>query len=93
MLEPLQPRVSSQFKRDLRLALKRGLDISELAVLMALILGGQPLPARYKDHPLQGQWNGFRDAHIAPDWILIYRVADGQAQFASMGTHSDLFGA
>jgi mRNA interferase YafQ len=74
------------------LALKRGLNISELAVLMAHLITEQPLPASYKDHPLQGQINGFRDAHIAPDWILIYRVADDEVQFTSMGTHADLFG-
>ncbi|WP_348640742.1 type II toxin-antitoxin system YafQ family toxin [Mesorhizobium sp. B2-3-13] len=45
----------------------------------------------YKDHPLKGDWKGFRDAHIEPDWLLIYRVVGDELQLARTGSHSDLF--
>lgn len=45
----------------------------------------------YKDHLLRGNWNGYRDAHIEPDWLLIYRVSGDELQFARTGTHADLF--
>lgn len=88
----LAPRVSNQFKRDLKLALKRGMDASALSVLMARLIAQQPLPADYKDHPLKGQWNGYRDAHIEADWLLIYRIDGTEVQFVRTGTHAEIFG-
>ncbi|EFH8529977.1 type II toxin-antitoxin system mRNA interferase toxin YafQ, partial [Escherichia coli] len=51
-----------------------------------------PLPAVYKDHPLQGSWKGYRDAHVEPDWILIYKLTDKLLRFERTGTHAALFG-
>jgi mRNA interferase YafQ len=48
-------------------------------------------PARFKDHPLKGEWKSFRDAHIEPDWVLIYKVTDEGLRFERTGTHADLF--
>lgn len=87
----LTPRLSGQFKRDVRKAEKRGKDTAKLRTLIALLIEEKPLPERYRDHPLKGDWVGFRDAHIEPDWLLIYRVADDELQLARTGTHSDLF--
>ncbi|EPR7376070.1 type II toxin-antitoxin system mRNA interferase toxin YafQ, partial [Escherichia coli] len=50
------------------------------------------LPAVYKDHPLQGSWKGYRDAHVEPDWILIYKLTDKLLRFERTGTHAALFG-
>ena len=77
----------------MRLAKRRGKDIEKLETLIGLILSGETLPAAYKDHPLKGDRVGERDAHIEPDWLLLYRVDDevGEAVFIRTGTHSDLF--
>ncbi len=87
----LTPSVAGQFKRDVRKAEKRGKDLSKLRTLLGLLLEEKPLPERCRDHLLKGDWAGFRDAHIEPDWLLIYRVADGELQLARTGTHADLF--
>ena len=87
----LVPRLSNQFKRDVRNAGKRGKDLSKLRVLLDLLLDEQPLPAHYHNHPLKGVWSGYWDAHIEPDWLLIYRVEDDELQLARTGTHSDIF--
>jgi len=87
----LAPRQSGQFKRDVRKAEKRGKDMRKLRTLIALLLDEKPLPERYRDHSLKGGWAGFRDAHIEPDWLLIYRVVEDELQLARTGTHSDLF--
>ena len=89
MLRPVQ---STAFKKDVKRVQKRGKDTSKLKALILLLLDNQPpLPARFKDHPLKGEWSGFRDAHIEPDWLLLYRVHGDELQLARTGTHSDLF--
>lgn len=87
----LTPSFAGQFKRDVRKAEKRGKDLSKLRTLLGLLLEEKPLPERYRDHSLKGDWAGFRDAHIEPDWLLIYRIADDELQLARTGTHADLF--
>jgi len=82
---------SARFKRDVKRAAKRGKDLQKLREIINLLLSETPLPARYRDHPLRGSWSGWRDLHIEPDWLLIYRVAKGRLEVAAMGTHSDLF--
>ncbi|AHG66184.1 type II toxin-antitoxin system YafQ family toxin [Advenella mimigardefordensis] len=88
MLTPVR---SGQFKRDVKRAEKRGKDLDKLRTLLLLLIEGKPLPEKYRDHPLKGQWSGYRDAHIEPDWLLIYRVAGEELQLNRTGTHSDLF--
>ena len=82
---------SAQFKRDVKKASKRGSDLEKLKTLLILLIEQKPLPQHYVDHPLGGNWKGFRDAHIEPDWLLIYRIADDELHLARTGTHSDLF--
>ncbi len=85
------PSYSGQFKRDVKLAEKRGKDMKKLRHVIGLLLTGEPLPRELGDHPLQGTWKPRRDLHIEPDWLLIYRV-DGEAvRFERTGTHADLF--
>lgn len=86
-----QPNYSGQFKRDLKQAQKRGKDIGKLKTLMALLLAAQPLPTMYLDHPLKGNWCSFRDAHIEPDWLLIYKIDGNVVRFERTGRHTDLF--
>ena len=89
------PEYSTQFRRDVRRAEKRGRDIGKLKELLARLISNDALPSHYKDHPLKQNWQGYRDAHIEPDWLLIYALfesADGPfVRFERTGTHSDLF--
>jgi mRNA interferase YafQ len=89
MLTPVR---SKRFKKDVELARKRGWELSKLTEVLDSLLKEESLPARCQDHPLQGEWQGFRDVHIAPDWLLIYAVLDGELHLARTGTHADLFG-
>jgi mRNA interferase YafQ len=88
MLTPVQ---SGQFRRDVKRVKKRGKDTSKLRELLTLLLASESLPERYRDHPLRGEWKGYRDAHIEPDWLLIYRVAADELHLVRTGTHADLF--
>jgi mRNA interferase YafQ len=56
-----------------------------------LLIDGEPLPAIYLDHSLKGGWKGFRDAHIEPDWLLIYKITGDVVRFERTGRHTDLF--
>lgn len=88
MLDPVR---SSQFKRDVKLAQKRGKDMAKLRTLLNLLIKQDALPEAYQDHPLQGAWKGYRDAHIEPDWLLLYRVVDDKLHLARIGSHADIF--
>jgi mRNA interferase YafQ len=85
--------MSVKFKRDLKAARKRGLDLDRLNTVVDLLAVGSALPAVHKDHSLTGDYGGFRECHIAPDWLLIYRVDKSELVLYLMrtGTHSDLF--
>jgi mRNA interferase YafQ len=85
---------TTQFRKDYKLAIKRGLKIELLEEVVALLATGTPLPEKNKDHALCGDWTGHRDCHILPDWLLIYRIEDNVLvlTLARTGTHSDLFG-
>ncbi|MGX9146099.1 type II toxin-antitoxin system YafQ family toxin [Mesorhizobium sp. 128a] len=88
MLTPVR---SGQFRRDVKRMEKRGKDVGKLRAVLGLLITEHELPASYKDHPLKGDWKGYRDAHLEPDWLLIYRVAGDELQLARTGSHSDLF--
>ena len=81
----------AQFRRDVKLAERRGKDLSKLRELILLLAEGQPLPPRYRDHPLAGDWRHFRDCHIEADWLLIYKIEGDDLYLVRTGTHSDLF--
>jgi len=87
----LTPVQSTQFKKDVKKARKRGKDLDKLKMSLSLLIRQAPLPEAYQDHPLRGNWKGYRDAHIEPDWLLLYRVTDKELQLARTGTHADLF--
>lgn len=81
------------FKKDYKLIKKRGYDISLLEEAVSVIANEEVLPERYRDHELKGEYEGFRECHILPDWLLIYRIEDGNVilALARTGSHSDLF--
>ena len=85
------PVYATAFKRDIKLLAKRGKDLSKIKEVGQILLDGKPLDRKYVDHPLKGNYNGFRDLHIEPDWILIYKTTSEAVFFERTGTHSDLF--
>ncbi len=86
-------KTTTLFKKDFKLAMKRGLNIELLENIIALLSMGELLPEKNKDHALTGNWVGHRECHILPDWLLIYRIEDDVLvlTLARTGTHSDLF--
>jgi mRNA interferase YafQ len=82
-----------QYLKDLKLARKRKLDESKLNALIQLLLTGNNLPQKYKDHGLTGNMKGLNECHISPDWLLIYEKSTTFKLITLMrtGTHSDIF--
>lgn len=84
---------SNQFKKDLKLAYKRGLKIDRLKSVVDTLSSKNTLEPRYRDHELTGIYKGFRECHIEPDWLLIYRIEEDALKLFLLrtGSHSDLF--
>jgi len=80
-------------KRDVKRTVKRGKDISKLTVALDLLAARKQMPEKYQDHPLKGDMLGYRECHIEPDWLLIYKIIDNELILlaSGTGTHSDLF--
>jgi mRNA interferase YafQ len=81
----------TQFRKDVKLAQKRGKDMNKLRDVVLLLLEGRHLLPQYKDHPLQRRWRQYRDCHIEPDWLLIYKIEGNDLHLVRTGSHSDLF--
>jgi len=81
----------TQFQKDVKLMQRRGKDMNKLRDLVLLLFEGRPLPLAYKDHPLQGRWREYRDCHIEPDWVLIYKIESNELYLVRTVIHSDLF--
>lgn len=88
-------RQSSQFKKDLKQCIKRGLDIEKLKAVLALLQNGSVIPEKYRDHPLQPSkdFKNCRELHIEPDWLLVYKYSNESVilYLVRTGSHSDLF--
>ena len=84
---------SNQFRKDLKLSRRRGYDLSLLNDVVAKLARREPLPVKNKDHGLSGAFHGFRECHIQPDWLLIYRIDEDDLLLflTRTGTHADLF--
>ena len=89
----LRVKYSSRFKKGLKLAAKRGLDISLLEDIVVKLKSGIPLDIKHKDHSLSGNYKGYRECHIQPDWLLIYLIEGDilTLTLVDTGTHADLF--
>ncbi len=81
------------FKKDYKRIVRRGYKISLLEEVITLLAEQKPLPEKYKDHSLSGDYEGCRECHITPDWLLIYEISDNELilYLTRTGTHSDLF--
>ncbi|MGD8400371.1 MAG: type II toxin-antitoxin system YafQ family toxin [Bacillota bacterium] len=82
---------STQFKKDLKQLEKRGLDLSLLKTVIINLMEQKKLPKRNKDHLLVGNFKGYRECHILPDWLLIYTADDEYLYLSRTGSHSDIF--
>ena len=65
--------------------------MAKLRTLLAALIQQASLPARYRDRPLRGNWRSYRELHIEPDWLLIYRIEGDELQLVRTGSHADLF--
>lgn len=85
---------TTQFKKDYKRAMRRRRKIKLLDDLIAKLACGEALPEKNKDHALSGNWSGYRECHIQPDWLLVYRIEDNVLvlTLSRTGTHSDIFG-
>jgi mRNA interferase YafQ len=85
--------LSNRFKKDLKLARKRGLNLDVLRTVVNILASGEKLDRKYRDHDLTGEYAGFRECHMQPDWLLVYRIEQEELELFLFrtGTHSDLF--
>ncbi|HRQ87524.1 MAG TPA: type II toxin-antitoxin system YafQ family toxin [Bacteroidia bacterium] len=82
---------TTQFKKDINKQTKRSKDLQKLKEVIELLVVGADLPPKSRDHSLAGSWIGWRDCHLEPDWLLIYKVSPDELILGRTGTHSDLF--
>lgn len=88
-----QVRFTTAFKKSYKLMKKRGMDISALDTVIDLLRQGKQLDAKYRDHGLTGNFIGFRECHIKPDWLLVYLIENDilTLTLVDTGSHSDIF--
>lgn len=85
-------RQSTQFRRDVKRLRRQGIELAQLEVVILALVAQESLDERYRDHTLVGNWKGFRECHIQPDWLLIYRIENDELQLSRTGSQVDLFG-
>ncbi len=82
---------TTQFKKDYKRIKKQNKDVAKLKIVVESLVKGTLLEPRYRDHQLFGNWEGHRDCHIEPDWLLIYRITADSLYLERTGSHSELF--
>lgn len=85
-------RQATKFRRDVKRLNRQGVDLAPLQAVILMLVAAEPLDERYRDHALVGNWRGFHECHLQPDWLLIYRVEGDELQLARTGSHAELFG-
>ena len=88
----LDVRYSTRFKKDFKTCVKRGLDVSIFQNAVDILRIPAPLPEKNKDHNLSGNYVGYRECHLQPNWLLIYQQTEKELLLHRTGTHADLFG-
>lgn len=85
---------TSKMKKDVKRMKKRGKDISKLTSVLSTLASGKKLPYQNHDHQLLGNMSDFRECHIEPDWLLVYRIEEDMLILTATetGTHANLFG-
>lgn len=89
----LQLVTTNQFRKDVKRAKKRGLNLKKLEAVLDPLQKEETLDEKHRDHTLVGNYMGFRECHIEPDWLLVYAIDKGQLILTASrtGSHSDLF--
>lgn len=89
----LKIQYQAKFKKDYKKIIKRGYNQEDFKTVISILVSGNPLPEKYRDHSLSGNYVGFRECHINPDWLLIYKIENDilTLTLVRTGTHSDLF--
>jgi mRNA interferase YafQ len=89
----LNPTFTKPFRKELKLAEKRGKDVRKLREVTTMLINEQPLLPRHENHPLHGGFEGKWECHVEPDWLLIYRIVKEERRitFYRTGSHADLF--
>jgi mRNA interferase YafQ len=88
MLKPVYLRT---FERELEKAKKRGFDMSKIKAVMTDLINQKPLAKKHRNHRLKGDFIGYWECHVTPDWLLVYKTDNESIYFVRTGTHSDLF--
>jgi mRNA interferase YafQ len=88
----LKIKPSTSFEKDIKRIAARGRSLVKMFLPIAILLNNHPLPPDYHDHPLKGEWAGWRDFHVETDWVVIYKIEDGCLHMMRTGTHSDILG-
>ena len=83
---------STKFRKDLKTCVRRGYDLELLQSVIDTLRIPAPLPEKNRQHILSGNWDGYQECHILPDWLLIYRATENDLYLVRTGTHADLFG-
>jgi mRNA interferase YafQ len=87
---PLVAKPTTKFQQDVDRQKKRGKDMAKLRAIIESLCHHRPLDARHREHGLKGDWKGWRDCHVEPDWVLIYKRKAGDLILGRTGTHDDL---
>jgi mRNA interferase YafQ len=82
---------TTQFKKDYKRIKKQGKDLEQLRIVITKLATGEKLELKYKDHGLTGSLKGYRDCHVEPDWLLIYKLIGDRLLLERTGSHSELF--
>jgi mRNA interferase YafQ len=82
---------TSRFRRDIKRLQKQNKDLGDLQSIIQTLVNEVPLDPKFKDHKLPGNWQGHRDCHIEPDWLLIYKIEENKLHLVRTGNHSELF--
>lgn len=84
---------TGKFKKDLKLAISRGYNMDLMDVVVTALSNGEKLDEKYRDHSLTGDWIGYRECHVLPDWLLVYKYdnEDLILYLTRTGSHSDIF--
>lgn len=88
----LTVRESTAFKRDVKRIRRGSVDLSKLQPVVVKLAKMEKLETRHSEHFLTGNWKGYKECHIAPDWLLIYKIVGDELLLARTGSHSELFG-
>lgn len=85
------PVFSPRFKRDYKKLQTSGRDTPATDQVIGLLVAGFRIPQKHRDHPLKGEWSSYRECHVLPDLLLIYKIEGGELRLVRLGSHAELF--